>query len=103
MGQRPILPTESPALLLVLGPVDLATGKTPIENAAQCTGPVFEPDWPQRFQSRGCSLSSAPPPLAVTAVHAVRLNVAALAAHVGAKLQRAVAWVRRHELELHRP
>src|SRR6516164_6477302 len=33
VGQRPILPTESPALLLVLGPVDLATGKTPIENA----------------------------------------------------------------------
>lgn len=42
-------------------------------------------------------------PSAVAAVHAVRLTVAALAAHIGAKLQRAVAWVRRHELELHRP
>jgi hypothetical protein len=42
-------------------------------------------------------------PSAVAGGDAVGLTVAALAAHIGAKLQRAVAWVRRHELELHRP
>jgi hypothetical protein len=31
------------------------------------------------------------------------LTVAARGARVGAKLQRAVAWVRLHELEHHRP
>jgi hypothetical protein len=40
---------------------------------------------------------------AAAAVHAVRLTVAARGARVGAKLQRAVAWVRLHELEHHRP
>ena len=40
---------------------------------------------------------------AVAAVHAVRLTVTARGARVGAKLQRAVAWVRLHELERHRP
>jgi len=40
--------------------------------------------------------------LAVAAVHAVRLTVAALPAHIGAKLQRAVGWVYLHERKRHR-
>jgi hypothetical protein len=40
-------------------------------------------------------------PLAVTTVHAVRPTVTTLGAHVGAKLQRAVAWIRLGEVEHH--
>jgi hypothetical protein len=39
----------------------------------------------------------------VTAVDAVRLTVAALRAHVGAKLQRPVGWVCLHALKRDRP
>jgi hypothetical protein len=42
-------------------------------------------------------------PLAVTALDAVRSTVAAFRARVGAKLQRPMAWVRRDELDVHRP
>jgi hypothetical protein len=41
-------------------------------------------------------------PSAVTAIYAVRSTMTALGAHVGAKLQRAVAWVRLHKLDDHR-
>jgi hypothetical protein len=42
------LPTENPAFLLVLFPVDLATGKTPIENAERC-GTSFGGGRPIRY------------------------------------------------------
>jgi hypothetical protein len=41
-------------------------------------------------------------PSALTAVYAVRSTMTALGAHVGAKVQRAVAWVRLHKLDDHR-
>jgi hypothetical protein len=36
-------------------------------------------------------------------IYAVRSTMATLGAHVGTKLQRAVAWVRHHELGYHHP
>jgi hypothetical protein len=41
-------------------------------------------------------------PSALTAVYAVRPTMTALGAHVGAKVQRSVAWVRLHKLDDHR-
>jgi|SRR6185369_5570705 len=41
-------------------------------------------------------------PSALTAVYAVRPTMTALGAHVGAKVQRAVAWVRLHKFDDHR-
>ena len=43
----PRLPTEELSFLLVLGPVDLAAGKAPIENVERC-GPSFADGRPIR-------------------------------------------------------
>jgi hypothetical protein len=40
---------------------------------------------------------------AIAGVDAVGLTVAALPAHVGAKLQRVVGWIYLHERKRHRP
>ena len=51
-----------------------------------------------------CSAASEPHcPSAAPAPNAVRSTMAALGARVSAKLQRGVAWVRRHERDDHRP
>jgi hypothetical protein len=42
-------------------------------------------------------------PSAFAAIHAVRSTVPTFGTHVGAKLERAVARVRRHDLDDHQP
>jgi hypothetical protein len=57
--------------------------------------------WALGLQISARRLSEAVPS-SVIAIYAVRSHMTALGAHVGAKLQRAVAWIPLHKLDDHR-